>query len=103
MPKRGKASRGLTLDGVAGATACAVCIKDQVEPGMFTEPVGIPTVSSVSKALRWRRLSAIDSVDRFTKYRSVELARVPAQLQVLFRLGWLEPEKVLCPPISPNE
>ena len=61
---------------------------------MFTEPVCIPTVSSVSKARRWRRLSAIDSVDRFTKYRSVELARVPAQLQVHFRLGWLEPKKV---------
>jgi hypothetical protein len=91
---RGKAFRGLTLNGVAGATAHAVSIKGQVEPSMFTEPVYIPTVGNVSKALRWRRLSAIDGVDRFTEYRSVKLTRVPAQLQVLFRFGWPEAEKV---------
>jgi hypothetical protein len=91
---RGKAFRGLTLNGVAGATAHAVSIKGQVEPSMFTEPICIPTVGGISKALRWRRLSAIDGVDRFTEYRSVKLARVPVKLQVLFLFGWPEPEKV---------
>lgn len=90
---RGKAFRGLTPDGVAGATACAVSIKGQVEPSTFAEPVCIPMVSGVSKALRWRRLSAIDGVDRFAEYRSVELGRVPAQLQMLFRFGWPEPKR----------